>query len=100
MKPLKPGDRVRVYETAGLRDACMFNGRVTSVEDDLVFVLGVNRPYHRKQCRLLVKKERRRVWINSNAFNYPELNDTAKEIHFASLKPMQNWIEFVEVKKK
>lgn len=57
---------------------------------------------HPKQCRKLVKKERKRIWIN--------LNGCEKQIGFpdATFAPTatfqdyscNGWIEFVEVKKK
>lgn len=96
----KVGDKVVVYDSRRLI------GKVTSrVEQNgmpgTLFVEGTyinGQPFqltpHHKQCRLLKKKERRRVWIYWDDIN------TGRPHTLLSDTNIPNYVEFVEVKKK
>lgn len=60
----KPGDRVRVFH--GLYS---FTGRVAHVDRNILELVDIpdrfrGTRYHEKQCRKLVKRKRRRIWVN------------------------------------
>lgn len=108
MADLKVGDRVRVYgwDFDDPKEALIFNAEV--LEKLSNGMLKVRNPrldgddfVHPKQCRKLVKKERRRVWIHFNE-KTPEreichLNPPGKNAHEVC---DGNCIEFREVKRK
>lgn len=88
-KPFQVGDRVRVYGSnviAALnlgRDTLVFDGVVKSkcrnpdwINIELTKVPGRIFPFHKKQCRRLVKKKRREIFIYMEPFTY---NYTNKE---------------------
>ena len=92
----KVGDRVRVY---GLYCE-VINGTVESLGNPQIFVRAdsdgkIYSPYP-QQCRRLVKKERRRVWVVSWAFK----NLAGAEEFVRTENPHdKDFKEFVEVKK-
>jgi hypothetical protein len=92
-KPLAPGDRVAVY--SGL-SRCI--GIVESTTEGLALVrVGLNvRTYHVKQCRRLVRRERRRVWIDEPGLRKLE---TGQDEVWASTTAMPRAVEFVEARK-
>lgn len=51
---------------------------------------------HPKQCRRLVKKEKRRVWVKVPTDFHPQHRTNG----MVSVDPVDGWDEFVEVKKK
>lgn len=81
----KVGDRVRVYQCE-VKDT----GTISDIsEDGLIKVVSKEVTYivHYKQCRRLIKKKRREIWISP----IPEL--------FSYLPtPTEGWIKFREVK--
>lgn len=91
----KVGDRVAVYNSEN-----RYTGTVTKISSefftDCIFVAREKSEYvyHKKQCRKLVKKERRRVWVR--------FEDPAGSTH--SFNPAcaiaPDWAEFVEVRQK
>jgi hypothetical protein len=102
---LKPGDRVAVY------DGCRFVGVVQDIDensdDQSVYVVSSSSMcdgwYHPKQCRKLVKRGRRRVWmlekhLKSETFQVRGLGEPA----FKEPEPLATgqWVEFIEVRKK
>jgi len=101
MSELKPGDRVAVYW--GKR--CV--GTVEMIRNDGLLQISVENGStsdtwiaHPKQCRKLVKKERRRVWFEKVDIGQNHWNgySNEKEI-WESLKPGER-VEFIEVRKK
>lgn len=117
----KAGDRVNVYG-GGPDDGC-WSGMVVgfrsqpwgtgiTVESSFNSIIYT---IHPKQCRLLKKKERRRIWIYESCFNeIQDVNHISDDKSFQCLrdnpmvftKPSKTTdikdplIEFVEVKKK
>lgn len=105
----KVGDRVAVYGSSrgdalfseGAR-AVIVAGPDSESFLEIQFEAGAREKglVHPKQCRRLVKKERRCIWVDE-----PNLRDLAKtkggqrEV-FISTRPMPRAVEFVEVKKK
>lgn len=55
---------------------------------------------HPKQCRRLVKKERKRVWVAAD--RYDMIRASSAQVHIGDIytKPQQGFIEFVEVRRK
>lgn len=53
--------------------------------------------FHHKACRKVVVKERRRVWVKFDQYDFPTgvLNEVLDKKHSP-----YDWIEFMEVKKK
>ncbi len=93
----KVGDRVAVYDgdrIVGVIGAIHKEGGLLVCLDE---AYGGAKSYHPKQCRRLVKKQRRRVWLSRGA---------AAELHggisaeFFAQKRNEDDVEFVEVRKK
>lgn len=107
MTKLKPGDRVRVYGT-GFRNgeafgtsASVHNGIVRNIHGVFISVTLSSRDWicvHPKQCRKLVRKERRRIFVYPSEFSKPE----AYRVYAYTKESNRNTgaIEFVEVRKK
>lgn len=110
MSKFKAGDRVRVYGYLGQKHPV--SASVTTVHtDELIVNIDVQiRPgvfldgpdavcvsVSPKQCRRLIKKPKRRVWINVK--DLP--GGTSGHAHYLINKPhnQPQYIEFVEVKK-
>jgi hypothetical protein len=97
--PFQVGDRVRVYGIVvrmfGAGEAIKKVATVTSVDDELLILDDGGDAFyaHPKQCRRLVKKERRRYWLN------PNISAHYDGTFWIDNKPHEGWIEFVEVKK-
>lgn len=67
MKELKPGNRVRLYGFTN--GSALFKGEVAEVNAMGNYMVNVDcggKEYclHRKQCRKLVKKKRKEIWVN------------------------------------
>lgn len=108
-EPFKIGDRVRAYGHWPLvhKGGC-YTGKVCAsdspeswgtglliqLDDDESFLT-----VHPKQCRRLVKKKRRRLWIDPKVFGEYEGRYFAGP-QLVSKYPDFNFLEFVEVKKK
>lgn len=97
---LKVGDWVHIYDRHKV-----WKGEVTSIREDLELVAiklpGLTpRLWSLKQCRRLVKKERRRIWVTEDdlrrIFN-PEFHGSMCGISVRKL--VANDVEFVEVRK-
>lgn len=117
----KVGDRVKAYGYVGEMGAFTLTStrlaNAASVVDiqvsgNLVLQVGDSqRKYvaHPKQCRRLVKRERRRVWIKSSAVNHaldPKTTVYQSTVVRAD-SPIPSlygdkeiWVEFIEVRKK
>ncbi len=111
-EPLKVGDRVRVYGHVA-RNGKPLVGHIHEKPVDVSekfrgdnYVLIYDEEYpdsgyyaHPKQCRRLVKKERRRVWVERGSFRgdtYEIGNGRYQPV--VSLKPVPEWVEFIEVR--
>lgn len=93
MKDLKVGDRVRVYAACD-EDVLVFEARVVKPDGHAVIVeddKGCRSFWHRKQLRKLVKKERRRVWLEQTSPGCEPI------IHWMHPGIGENIREFVEV---
>lgn len=103
MKELQSGDRVRVFNVDDSGNEDVETAVVARVEDQAVWVKCKNIsgeefewPYHRKQLRKLVAKERLRVWISASAFS-----SGVSSHKYVALEPsLTDGIEFIEVKRK
>lgn len=98
----KEGDRVRVY---GLRGHSPFVAKITGLDGRgnatvLSSVTGTI-VVHTKQCRRLVKKERRRIWATENFLGK---NDYVGALFSKDAPTLPDcseiWVEFIEVIKK
>ena len=97
MKEFKPGERVVVYEAGKFPR----KGEVVGAEHNALRVIidGNENMYdifHPKQVRRLVKKERRRVWVEFNGVKNPV------DVSLCEFEPgfKREVVEFIEVKKK
>lgn len=86
----KVGDRVRAY-SGGLAKG-YFDARVTQITSEGLLILDEYGVYHPKQCRRLVKTQRRRAWLLKSCLSNQAI--------FEPPNFPENWIEFVEVRKK
>ena len=110
----KVGDRVKVfvtlqsvpYETPGTVTAIMSPRLIKVNLDRVETTAGKIIGAHPKQCRRLIKKPRRRVWVHGNPkIKLGDAIETAGDLLFyISTEPSPTYkgayIEFVEVKKK
>lgn len=92
--PFKIGDRVAVYEN--------IERRVSVIEsvgaNGIIRLVGSSIRFHPKQCRRLIPKKRREIWIiERDGFLYPSLVTLLKS---ESEVTGDKWIRFVEAKKK
>ena len=88
----KVGDRVAVYNIGNSR----FCGTITHIDAD--HALRVDNVYYSpKQCRRLILKKRREIWVYG-----PELSLSSLEraTWFRKCPDENNWIRFVEAKKQ
>lgn len=88
-KPFKVGERVAVYH-----GAARFVGHIKDIRNGTVLVeesYGESQFWHPKQCRRLVSKEKRRVWVEKQGYIFSNLNSL-------NLKEGER-VEFIEVKK-
>jgi hypothetical protein len=101
MSKFKVGDRVRVYGGTNPDEGEFFDGTVRQIEGRWLVVKDdrngeVVSSFHVKQCRKLVRKERRRVWIRESIIPIRgDLLDNPPAEHSE-----QFFIEFVEVRKR
>lgn len=92
----KAGDRVRVYGVNGVH-----TGEVSFVADNnqslTVLSDGVHcsNDYHPKQCRRLIKRPIRRVWVHPRILIYPSRALVGCPL---SDDPVDGFIEFREVR--
>lgn len=104
--PFNVGDRVMVYGSAQVGD--QINGMAAVIAnfcDDPEWMnvnIAGQRPLitvHRKQCRRLVKKERKRVWIHANAASQNRVTDDGWSVflEYPVCAAAGPWIEFIEV---
>lgn len=98
----KEGDRVRVY---GYRGCSPIVATITGLDvmgnATILSVVTGNTTVHIKQCRRLVKKERRRIWATENYLR----NGSYAGALFSREAPTrpgcsETWVEFIEVIKK
>lgn len=105
------GDRVAVYHVwkgrlTGKVDAINERGHLSVIEDGF-YSAHEDGPFHPKQCRKLVKRERQRIWVGQKIYRWGNGHvDHFMEARFIkpsdSEKPAdgRQWREFVEVRKK
>lgn len=101
MKNPKDGEYCKVYGTVTDKDGTPYYllGAKCKIIDigaeDEIIVREGNLEWvyivHPKQCRRLVKKERKRVWVSFNPNG---------SLHSTALYPCHGYTEFVEVRKK
>ncbi len=104
----KVGDRVAmygaIYTHTGWRDARGLRGTVIIVHSNDSIRVEVDKAtfdVHPIQCRKLVKKEQRRIWMNVNPFDFEVVRINVPQIGGhgeISSTPQEGWLEFVEVK--
>lgn len=96
-REFKVGDRVRVYGAryngtvepfVATIEHIYQNGSIKVSSDNIMYC-----EIHPKQCRHLVKKERRRIWVKF----HPQGQIYTVE---CSEPQEEGWIEFVEVRRK
>lgn len=97
-KPFVAGEKVAVYMDGATRKTGIvigFSSHAKDKELHVEFNIGSGERFwaHPKQCRRLVKKERKRVWV--------QYRDDGSWSNFSIVEPVRaGWVEFVEVKKK
>lgn len=95
MNKFKVGDRVRAYEKAFLTEGIikLIQGKVIVIESN-----NNDHYFHRKQCRKLIKKPRRRIWV---AVDQSRVVHNAYQTRAQAIMDADdaNLVEFVEVKK-
>lgn len=99
-REFKVGDRVAVYSSKK-----RFKGTVTS---DVITSAGLIQikfddgylwDFFPQQCRRLIKKQRRRVWVHKEVIDNEDISDDVT-FDFNQIKINQyDWIEFIKVKK-
>lgn len=105
-RPFQVGERVRVH------DVCQETGKLCS-DVGTIREIGMDGalfidckfwqshiPFNPKQCRRLVKKERRRVWLKPFDVNYSDKYPPRIGSIDAALGPFEDYVEFVEVRRK
>lgn len=107
----KVGDRVAVYGPRITMNATAFgscqdvvygaitaDGKFPTIKSDLD---DCEYYFHPKQCRLLKRKERKRVWVDPDYLipNQPYFYKPEKGMPVRTTKG-NSWIEFIEVKRK
>ena len=103
MTKFKENDRVRVYDRH--RSPKPLVGFISMITHDGILLVkpdagGGSISFHPQQCRRLVKKERKRIWVTwpKYHFNEYEANISLKEPKETSFPT--DIYEFVEVRKK
>lgn len=99
-RPFEVGDRVAAYNCTKRYEGVVWsidNRRwpttlVIETRDDVL-------SFHPKQCRRLVRKERRRVWVNMDHWDYYKADNPA-HAYLEEPQDTPGWVEFIEVKKK
>ena len=96
----KVGDRVRVYmgHYADKQGHYKDLEIIEISEQGGIKVNSWDGWYHPKQCRKLVKKKRRSVWLDPTYSPTPHQNGVS--LIPSSIVPMAGFVEFREVKKK
>lgn len=95
---LKVGDRVAVYN-----DNQRKTSNIKSILGDGSILLEAGWCAHPKQCRRLVRKERRRIYIDADQLdqlNARPGNDGNLHVANYPARLGSRWAEFIEVKKK
>lgn len=89
-RPFEWGEKVRVYD-----GELTHTFIITKIDPNYIYY--DNHRFHPKQCRRLVKRKRRSVWVDfDSAFL---LASVSTNIFKASLIKQDGWTEFVEKKK-
>lgn len=104
-KEFKVGERVAFYAN-GLRGIAEINfidseGSLALTNIDKYGRTNMGVAFHPKQCRRLIKKQRRRVWISKVALTDCKDKPTFSTFAYLNQPTMhsKDWIEFIEVKK-
>lgn len=96
MNKFKIGDRINFYQLGKCE-----TGIITGIQSEnypnclLVSTKSTNIWVHYKQCRKLIKKYRRRIWVNPKVLKYITRYNT---ISIVDQSPY--WPEFIQVNKK
>lgn len=106
---LKVSDRVAVYAEAYGVELLSFRGSrgtIRALDEEKCYVdfdkeserPEINHGVYTKQCRRLVKKPRRRIWLEEEYLG--QMTIFGGTTISAAIKPFEGGIEFVEVRKK
>lgn len=98
----KVGDRVAVYNYLGRN-----TGKISSLDDAGSFFVGLDQfvngndtmRAHPKQCRRLIKRPQRRVWISEEQLRLLNVYDALQRTQISLSKILEDDVEFVEVRK-
>lgn len=93
-KPFQVGERVVIYDYVAGPINRIYT--ISNVNKDVLGVIDSNyvfQYYHRKQCRRLVKKNRREIWVNPDIIGL-------RLSPYVMPSPASGWIRFIEAKKK
>jgi hypothetical protein len=109
-KNFKVGDRVALYTEHNIRYTGTIknitpSGGICALVDGLEHVEPLKTQFHPKQCRLLLKKPRRRIWVRFNKdtdfVQGWHLYGTNADLATGTIQPSgDGWVPFVEVKRK
>ena len=99
------GGRVAMYGT-GETNSTFWDGdrgTVLSINNNILTVMPDDFPeekhlMHFRQCRKLVKRPRRRVWVDLVGLQKGLDNVVASTLHTSDING--TWVEFIEVRKK
>lgn len=101
----KEGDRVKVYATLN-GSVAETKGTFTRFRPDGMMYVNLDGRRgeivaHPKQCRRLVKKQRRRVWIRESVLNeYFQGGDKWSDVAISGERLEEDDVEFIEARKK
>lgn len=100
-KPFQVGERVSCAWYDGV-----FRGEILRIDNteciQIIFDDGRVRRSHVRQCRRLIKKPRRRVWVsNGMVCKLQESDDGFSGLGWSAYRqnPGHDWVEFIEVRK-
>lgn len=104
-REFKVGDKIMAFECHGAPNVgqveVIITGIIQKIEGS--FIMTDRGWFHSKQCRRLVKKQRRRLWVaigGKSGTIYEVTYDAPSLLPFYRDQDMPGWIEFIEVKKK
>lgn len=101
MSKFKVGDLIRIYS-----ETDVYEDIITKILPGNLIQIQSCRLFHAKQCRKLVKKERRRLWMNEylvseGSFPFRGGTYTSQELAKEyALNSCIGQVEFVEVRRK
>lgn len=99
--PLDIGDRVRAYVDARSMIIGTINNR-SNLQANIVWITATDAvygPYHPKQCRRLMKDERREIWVDKEtvtAHRYTAQGMSDWRVYFGDPEDKNELVRFVE----